>query len=134
MIVELDLDHETVFMLEMEIEGDTSSRGKSEMRFCVEFDNYTLTLKAKKVEDGVYEIKCPKLKGLAEVGTYTANVEVFIDNKRFIPLTETVTVKQEIKPTVKLAESKTQEPTIKVKAATKTDTPLITKTEEIVRK
>lgn len=134
MIVELDLNQETVFILEMEIEGGDEARGKSEMRFCVEFDDYTLTLKAKKIEDGVYEIKCPKLKGLAEIGTYTANVEVFIDDKRFIPLTETVVVKQELKPVVKLVENKSVKPIITVKSGIKPELPLITKTNEIIRK
>lgn len=131
MIVELDLDKETVFMLEMEIEGSTGE--KPEMRFCVEFDNYTMSLKAKKVSDGMYEITCPKLKGITEVGSYTANVEVYIGDKRFVPLTETVTVKQEVKPVVKLAESKNTAPSITIKSS-KECKPTIFKTTETIQK
>ncbi len=134
MIVELDLDKETVFMLEMEIEGSTDE--KPEMRFCVEFNNYTLALKAKKVEHGVYEITCPKLKGITEVGSYTANVEVYIGDKRFVPLTETVTVKQDIKPVVKISESKAPPaaPTINIKPASKETKAAITKTQETIQR
>ena len=108
MIVELDLDKDTTFVLEMEIEGDIND--KPEMRFCIEFADFILTLKGKKVEDNFYEITCPKLKGLVETGSYTANVEVYIADKRYVPLTETVKIKQEVKPTVKLSESKVSIP------------------------
>lgn len=133
MIVELDLDKETVFVLEMEIEGDTSD--KPEMRFCVEFAQYTLALKAKRLSSGVYEITCPKLKGLTEAGSYTANVEVYIGDKRFVPLTETVKVKQDVKPVVKIVESKQSDaPTINVKPATRDYKSEIVKTTETIKK
>jgi len=140
MIVELDLDKETVFVLEMQIEGDSSSSESAEMRFCIEFDNYILALKAKKVEDGIYEITCPKLKGLTTTGTFNASVEVYIGDKRFVPLSESVNVKQDIKPVVKISESKAASPTISIKSQTKTETvvepkkPSITKTDTIVKK
>lgn len=116
MIVELNLDKETTFMLEMEIEGDTGEQ--AEMRFCLEFDAYTMALKAKKVGNGMYEITCPKLKGIVEAGSYGANVEVYIGDKRFVPLQETVLVKQEIKPVVKLSENKAppSQPSVSIKS------------------
>ncbi len=130
MIVELDLDKDTTFVLEMEIEGDIND--KPEMRFCIEFDNYTLNLKGTKLDGNFYEITCPKLKGLTETGTYAANVEVYIGDKRFIPLTETVRVKQDIKPVVKLSEHKAAPaaPSITVKAATRE----ISKTTETIKR
>jgi hypothetical protein len=138
MMIELDADKQTTFTLEMEIEGEVGSSEKPEMRFCLELHDYTLSMKAVRIGNGVYEITCPKLKGLAENGTYNASVEVYIGDKRFVPLTETVKVKQELKPVVKMTEAKVDKPaavSVKVASVTETKRPpsTITKSEIITR-
>ena len=115
MLIELDADKQTKFVLEMEIEGDVTSSEKPEMRFCLELHDFVLSMKATKLSNGVYEIVCPALKGLAESGTYNASVEVYIGDKRFVPLTDTVKVKHDIKPVVKMTEAKVEQPTVSVR-------------------
>lgn len=137
MMVELDADKETTFTLEMEIEGHVGSGEKPEMRFCLELADFTMSIKADRIENGVYQITCPKLKGLCEAGSYKANIEVIIGDKRFVPLTEMVTVKQDLKPIVKMTEAKVEaKPAFVFKAATKVAekvVPTLTKTEIISR-
>lgn len=137
MMVELDADKETTFTLEMEIEGHVGSGEKPEMRFCLELADFTMSIKADRIENGVYQITCPKLKGLCEAGSYKANIEVIIGDKRFVPLTEMVTVKQDLKPIVKMAEAKVEsKPAFVFKAATKVAekvVPTLTKTEIVNR-
>lgn len=135
-MVELDADKETTFTLEMEIEGHVGSGEKPEMRFCLELADFTMSIKAERIDNGVYQITCPKLKGLCEAGTYNANIEVIIGDKRFVPLTEKVNVKQELKPIVKMTEAKADKPAFSFKVdkvqITEKKVPTITKTDAIV--
>lgn len=105
MAMEIDLDKESSFTLEMKIDGEVNSSEPPKMRFSIVKEDVTFSLNAKRIDNGVYEINVPKLLGIMEAGEYEANVEVFIDGKHFVPLKETVKFKQEIKPTVKIAES-----------------------------
>lgn len=105
MAMEIEIDKESSFTLEMKIDGEVSSKEPPKMRFSIVHEGITFSLNAKRVDNGVYEINVPKLKGILEAGEYEANVEVFIDGKHFVPLKETVKLKQEMKPTVKIAES-----------------------------
>lgn len=105
MAMEIEIDKESSFTLEMKIDGEVSSKEPPKMRFSIVHEGITFSLNAKRVDNGVYEINVPKLKGILEAGEYEANVEVFIDGKHFVPLKETVKLKQEMKPTVKISES-----------------------------
>lgn len=134
MAMEIEIDKESSFTLEMKIDGEVSSAEPPKMRFSIVHEGITLSLNAKRVDNGVYEINVPKLKGILEAGEYEANVEVFIDGKHFIPLKETVKLKQEMKPTVKISESTTP-----AKADTEITVekieikkPVIKKTDEVV--
>lgn len=131
--MEIEIDKESSFTLEMKIDGEVSSKEPPKMRFSIMNEGVTISLNAKRIDNGVYEINVPKLKNILKAGEYEANVEVFIDGKHFIPLKETVILKQELKPTVKLGEStkSPSEPTITVESI-KIKPASIKKTEEIV--
>ena len=132
--MEIDLDKESIFTLEMKIDGEVNSSEPPRMRFSIVNENMTISLVAKRVDNGIYQISVPKMVGILEAGEYEANVEVFIDGKHFIPLKETVHFKQEVKPTVKISESSRSTPTsgqitlenIQIKK------PLIKKTNQII--
>lgn len=134
MAMEIEIDKESSFTLEMKIDGEVNSKEPPKMRFSIVSEGVTLSLNAKRVDNGVYEINVPKLKGMLEAGEYEANVEVFIDGKHFVPLKETVRLKQEVKPTVKISEAvKTTktEPEITIESI-QVRKPVLKKTEEIV--
>lgn len=127
--MEIELSKENKFTLEMKIDGDVSSPQPPQMRFSIIGESMTVSLNAKRIDNGVYEITVPALDGVLEAGTYDANVEVFIDGKYFVPLKENVILKKEPKPTVKISESVTAEPpapTVKISK------PVIRKTEETI--
>ncbi len=136
-MIELDIDKETSFTLEMKIDGDVSSSRKPEMRFSIISEGFTFSVPARRVDNGIYEVSCPKLKGILKAGDYDVNVEVFIDDKHFIPLTDKIRLKEELKPTVKLAER--HEPkqvemqvAVAVKKVEETKRPALTKTGDII--
>lgn len=103
--MEIEIDKESSFTLEMKIDGEVSSAEPPKMRFSIIKENIIFSLNANRVDNGIYEITIPKLKGILEAGDYVANVEVFIDGKHFIPLTENIKLKQNLKPSVKLSEN-----------------------------
>lgn len=117
MITELNIDKETVLNLQMDIEGNPATGDVPELKFCIHLDAFSVVFKGEKTTDNNYEIKFPKMKGIICVGDYPATVDVFIGDKRFEAMTDTVTVKQDVKPVVKPATKKDKEPTISVKAA-----------------
>lgn len=138
MMIELDIDKETAFTLEMQIDGDVSASKPPEMRFSIIGENFVFSVPARRVDNGVYEVVCPKLKGIMASGDYKVNVEVFIDEKHFIPLTDKIRLKEEIKPTVKLAERHEVKATeVKVTIGSKIEEvakPTLSKTTEVVVK
>lgn len=93
----------------MKIDGDVSSNEPPKMRFSIFCEGFTVSLNAERTGNGVYEINVPILEGVAHAGEYEAHVEVFIDGKHFVPLKETVRFKQEVKPTVKIANKTVEE-------------------------
>lgn len=103
-MIELDIDKASSFTLEMQIDGDVSSAQKPTMRFSIVSEGFTFSVPAKRIDNGIYEVSCPKLKGILKAGDYDVNVEVFIDDKHFVPLKDKIRLKEELKPTVKLAE------------------------------
>jgi len=136
--MEIEIDKESNFTLEMKIDGDVVSKEPPQMRFSIVGESFTYSVDAKRVENGIYEINIPKLKGVFESGEYDANVEIFIDGKHFIPLKEKVKLKQEIKPTVTIASSASVkesvvEPSVRVSIGEPKKTTTVTKTEEVIR-
>lgn len=117
MITELNIDNETVLNLEMDIEGSPSSGDAPVLKFCIDLGAFTMVVCGTKTTDNVYEIKFPKMKGIAPVGTYDATVDVFIGDKRFEAMSDKVEIKQDVKPVVKQAIKKDKEPTVSVKTA-----------------
>lgn len=109
MAMDIEIDKASSFTLEMKIDGEVSSREPPVMRFSIVNKDIIISLNANRIDNGVYEIHIPVLKGILDAGEYQANVEVFIDGKHFIPLKETVKLKQELKPIVKISESATKQ-------------------------
>ncbi len=136
MMIELDIDKENSFTLEMQIDGDVDGSRKPSMRFSIVGENFVFSIPAKRVDNGIYEVACPKLKGIMKAGEYDVNVEVFIDDKHFVPLKDKIRIKEELKPTVKLAERHEPKPEVSVAVAVKkveeTRAPVLKKTDEIV--
>ena len=114
-MIELDIDKESSFTLQMQIDGHVDGSKPPQMRFSIVSEGFTLAIPAKRVDNGVYEINCPKLKGILEAGDYEAQVEVIVDEKHFVPMTEKLRLKQEVKPTVTMIESKQATPAPEVK-------------------
>lgn len=141
MLIEIENDKETSFVLEMKIDGDAVGATPS-MRFSIVSENFTLSIPAELVENGVYEIRCPRLKGILPPGEYTVNAEVFIDDKHFVPLSDTIRLKEAVKPVVTMpTRAPLKKPisedriAIKIKAPEPTPPPFkasITKTEQVV--
>lgn len=135
MAIEIEIDKASSFTLEMKIDGDVSSTEPPKMRFSILCDDFTFSLNATRIDNGVYEIKIPKLVGIFEPGEYEANVEVFIDGKHFVPLKETVNLRQELQPVVKVgtmpSSGERSAPKVTIEKIKK---PVITKTDEIITK
>lgn len=141
MMIELEHDKETSFTLEMKIDGDAGG-DTPKMRFSIVSENFTFSIPAERVENGVYEVHCPKLKGILPPGDYAVNVEVFIDDKHFIPMSDTIRLKETVKPTVTMSTRKpaakpVTEASIAItvtesKAAPKK--PSLTKTDSIIQR
>lgn len=116
--MEIELNKASKFTLEMKIDGEVASAQPPQMRFSIIGESMTVSINAKRIENGIYEISIPVLEGVLGAGEYDANVEVFIDGKHFVPLKESIVLKQEPKPTVKISESVTEsipEPVVTVK-------------------
>lgn len=105
MMIELETDKESTFTLEMKIDGDAGG-STPKMRFSIVSEDFTFSIPAERVENGIYEIHCPKLKGILVPGEYEVMVEVFIDDKHFVPMTDTIRLKEEVKPVVTMSERK----------------------------
>lgn len=103
-MIELDLYNETSISLEMEIEGDTNPSETPLMRFSIKHPKYVISFVAKNLSNGAYEIQFPAVKGLLEAGEYDADIEILIAGRYFVPLSEKVKVKNDIKPVVKLTQ------------------------------
>ncbi len=138
MMIELDIDKESSFTLEMKIDGDVGTSRLPSMRFSIVSEDFTFSIPATRVENGIYEVACPKLKGILKPGEYEVMVEVFIDEKHFVPMTDTIRIKEEVKPVVTMVDKKKPAKVTEVSVAvTKIDaTPLfenkLTKTTEII--
>lgn len=141
MMIELEIDKESTFALEMKIDGDVSASAPPVMRFSIVTEDFTFSIPANRVDNGIYEVSCPKLKGILKPGEYQAQVEVFIEDKHFIPMSDTVVIKEEVKPVVKLAEKKPVKKVVEMSVAiTKVEakplmeavTPTLVKTDEII--
>jgi hypothetical protein len=116
MLIEIEDHKETSFILEMKIDGDAVGATPT-MRFSIVSENFSLCIPAELVENGVYEIRCPRLKGILPPGEYSVNAEVFIDDRHFVPLTDTIRIKEEVKPVVTMPKAPPKKPVTEARIA-----------------
>lgn len=102
----IDLDKESSFDLEMEIHGDVPNGTKSSVYFTIISEKMRLSFEGKRIENGVYRINIPVLKNILESGKYDFEVNVLIDGKYFSPIKESLELIEEVKPVIKMKESK----------------------------
>lgn len=107
-MINIKLEEANSLKIQMQMEGDV--QGKADMRFSVISEGVRYSFDAKQVEEGVYEFEFPKMLGKINEGAYDAEIEIIVDGKHFVPLTETVKFTKEAKPTVKLEETSVAAP------------------------
>lgn len=115
-MIEIKLEEATSLTLEMHIEGDVK-QDAPQLRFSVLSEGLRYSFNSSRTSAGVYQIDFPKMLGKITEGEYSAEVEIILDGKHFVPLQETVRFTKEVKPTVKLAETAvapTAAPSIKI--------------------
>lgn len=112
-MINIKLEESSSLKIDMEIEG--SVHGKTDMRLSVLNEGLRYSFNAKHMGGTGWEIEFPKMIGKINEGTYDAEIEIIVDGKHFVPLTETVNFTKEIKPTVKLAEAAPKPATAGVK-------------------
>lgn len=105
MLIEIETDKQTSFILEMKIDGDAVG-AVPRMQFSIVSEDFTLSIPAALIENGVYEITCPKLKGILPPGEYEVKAEVFIEDKHFVPLSDTIRLKEAVQPIVTMPQRK----------------------------
>lgn len=98
-MIEINLDEISTITIEMQIDGNIESN-KTEMRFSIINENIRHSFIGKRIDNGIYQIKFPKLLGKIDEGTYDAEIEILIGDKHFVPLTETVNLFKKIEPKV----------------------------------
>lgn len=100
-LAQLELNEATEMDFGIEVHGTTEST--SEIRFIIEGPQYGIICKC--VENkGTITATIPKLKGILPAGTFEAKLEVVVDGKFFVPLTESI----EFKPMVEFDVTSTK--------------------------
>lgn len=115
-MLELELDRESKFSLEMKIDGNIQSSEPPQLRFSIMGEGFIYSTIAERVENGQYEITLPALKGKFAEGEYAYNVEVFIEDRHFTPMSDKISLKEAAKPVVTIATKQEikKEPTVTV--------------------
>ncbi len=102
-MIDIKLEENSSIVLEMHINGDVD-KSKAELRLSVISEGVRYSFTGTKSGKDNYEVRFPKMLGRIDEGQYPAEIEILIDGKHFVPLTETINFTKEIKPTVKLSE------------------------------
>ena len=100
-LAQLELNEATEMDFGIEIHGTTEST--SEIRFIIEGPTYGIICKCTE-NNGTITAAIPKLKGILPAGTFEAKLEVVVDGKFFVPLTESI----EFKPMVEFDVTSTK--------------------------
>ena len=82
--VKLFLDQENELRFQVQIEGTT--RGETACRYLIETSDYSFSLPCYYDEDGDVIVNVPVLKSVIKEGVYDSHLEVFVDDRLFIPL------------------------------------------------
>jgi hypothetical protein len=100
-LAQLELNEATEMDFGIEVHGTTEST--SEIRFIIEGPTYGIICKCVE-NNGTITATIPKLKGILPAGTFEAKLEVVVDGKFFVPLTESI----EFKPMVEFDVTSTK--------------------------
>jgi hypothetical protein len=82
--VKLFLDQENELRFQVQIEG--SAKGETACRYLIESDDYSFSLPGYYDDEGDVVVNIPALKSIIKEGVYNSHLEVFVDDRLFIPL------------------------------------------------
>lgn len=82
--VKLFLDQENELRFQVQIEGTT--RGETACRYLIETSDYSFSLPCYYDDEGDVIVNVPVLKSVIKEGVYDSHLEVFVDDRLFIPL------------------------------------------------
>jgi len=82
--VKLFLDQDNELRFQVQIEG--SSKGETACRYLIETDDYSFSLPGFYDDEGDVVVNIPALKTMIKEGVYSSHLEVFVDDRLFIPL------------------------------------------------
>lgn len=83
----ISLDDETRLDFDMQVSGTNQKASASKL--VVTTEDFEIGFKCQPTATGL-TVTIPKLKGIAKSGLYEARLEIIIDDKVFVPLTETI--------------------------------------------
>jgi hypothetical protein len=92
--IDLDLDKDNELVFKLSIVG--SSPATSESRFMLESGSYSLSFPASRLENGEVTVQIPSLEKVLKEGTYSAVLEVIVDNRIFKPIELTTEFKKSL--------------------------------------
>ena len=92
--IDLDLDKDNELVFKLSIVG--SSPATSESRFMLESGAYSLSFPASKLENGEVTVQIPSLEKVLKEGTYSAVLEVIVDDRVFKPIELTTEFKKSL--------------------------------------
>jgi len=133
-MLQLEIDKRNEFEFQVDITGDDSKTAPI-VEFKIVAPNVTLAYPTKKV-NGLYEVAIDPLTGVLEPGKYTCEICVYLGDRFFVPMHESLELKPKIVPVVShftMNKVEAETPQIRVEAVTKKEPP-ITETVEVVRK
>lgn len=138
-----NLDEENKFQFKMEIFGSSDSGSAPIVEFKIKLDRSSISVPAVLTENGMYEVCIPPLSNIAKPGKYESQVSVIIGDRYFVPVTESVEIKEPVKPVISSITSQkvvnepkvsfefVSKPEIKVEAKMETESKVETVKPEI---
>ena len=111
-IIELDLDNENEMMFKVQIEA--TRPGDPLCRLMIEGKDISHSIQGNFLPNDEVSITVPPMKGILKEGNYNSYLEVFVDDRVFIPLEMKINFEQTVKV---VAESITGRSKSKVRAS-----------------
>lgn len=106
MIDSINIDEVSSFSIELEINGDVDAMDKPIVRFNIINENYRLVFDAERIDNGIFEVTIPELKNVIKAGNYKCEFDVFLGNKHFVPVKDTIKLTESVAPTVTIRKKK----------------------------
>jgi hypothetical protein len=122
-MVQLEIDKKNEFEFQVEITGDPS-KSTPKVEFKIVSPDLTLAFPTKH-NNGLYEVSIPELTGILQPGKYVCEICVYLGDRYFVPMTESLELKPKIVPVVssfKMNSVETEPPEVKVEAVIKKNT------------